>query len=78
MRTFDSRHYIVVGWGRVSEPTRELVCWVLRSRSLTLLEDETTYLVTEAKFVDSGLVYFLKKDGSVENKQRKKIKLPKD
>lgn len=78
MRTFDSRHYLIVGWGRVSEPTREVVCWVLRSLPLTPSDQEVTYLVREAKFVDSGIVYFLKSDGSVENKLREKIELPID
>lgn len=78
MRSFDSRHYEVVGYGPVSIQDQMTECWILRNRPNPRFTTTTNsqILIDEAKFVDGGKVYFLKKDGRVEDRSRSTIVLP--
>lgn len=78
MRTFDSRHYDVVGYGPVSIQDHTTEYWILRNKPNPRFtnDDESQILVGEAKFVDAGIVYFLKSDGRVEDRSRSTVALP--
>lgn len=66
MRTFDARHYHIVGF--VESDGAHV--WKIRAN------DGIIIYATEAKYVDAGRVFFLKDDGSVENKLREVVDLP--
>lgn len=77
MRTFDSRHYEVLGFQTVSVSGRPTQGWLLR----TLANGRPDFtpqivFVQEAKFVDAGTVYFLNGAGSVEDRKRQQVSLP--
>lgn len=77
MRTFDSRHYEVLGFQTVSIGGRESQGWLLR----TIADSRSNFtpqviFVPEGKFVDHGLVYFMHADGRVEDRTRREVRLP--
>lgn len=78
MRTFDSRHYKVLGFNKVTVGGREVECWLLQTVDSKHRSDyvSQTIMVQEAKFVDRGYVYYLHRTGHVENKARQACVLP--
>lgn len=77
MRTFDSRHYEVLGFQTVSIGGRDTQGWLLR----TIADGRPKFtpqviLVPEGKFVDHGRVYFMHSDGRVEDRTRSEVQLP--
>lgn len=78
MRTFDSRHYTLEGYGPVSIRGVMTNMWILRTRPDPKFKQNSTstIVVSEAKFVDSGKVYFLKEDGSVEDRTHQAVQVP--
>jgi len=69
MRTYDSRHYVIVGFQEVQLGDRSVKRWLLSRRSsppgsVEILEDS-------CKYVDNGAVYYCLADGSVEMHHQK-------
>lgn len=77
MRVFDSRHYILEGYRKIVIQDEEVFVWVIQSRPNPKFPNDgiTRILVKEAKFVDNGVVSFLKGDGRIEDRSRSPHKL---
>lgn len=75
MRSFDSKQYELVGFGPVSIQGNIANMWILRTRPNPTIQNftETTIVVEEAKYVDNGIVYFLKSSGCIENNSRELV-----
>lgn len=78
MRTFDSRNYELVGYGPVSIRGELTNMWILRTRPDPKFAEPSlsTIVMAEAKFVEAGRVYFLKEDGSVEDRTHQTVNVP--
>lgn len=76
MRTFDSRHYELLGYQSVSLEGQACNVWVFRSR-VRYPKDQSAslILVDEAKYVENGTVRFLKPGGRCEDKRRYLVEL---
>lgn len=72
MRSFDSKHYELIGFGPVSIQDTTVNMWILKTRPNPKINNftESTVVVEEAKYVDNGIVYFLKSSGRIENNSR--------
>jgi hypothetical protein len=72
MRSFDSKHYELIGFGPVSIQDTNVNMWILKTRPVPTISNftESTVVVEEAKYVDNGNVYFLKSSGRIENNSR--------
>lgn len=73
MQTFDARHYRLVGHIYVDQAG--LVGWYWCFQKLAS-NSGAFILSEEAKYVEADRVYFLKKDGSAEDRYRDAIPLP--
>lgn len=72
MRSFDSKQYELLGFGPVSIQGTVSNMWILRTRPNPKIINfiQSTIVVEEAKYVDAGIIYFLKSSGHVENNSR--------
>jgi len=75
MRSFDSKHYELIGFGPVSIRDTVANMWILRTRPVPTISNftESIVVVEEAKYVDNGNVYFLKSSGRIENNSRELV-----
>lgn len=75
MRSFDSKHYELIGFGPVSIQDTSVNMWILKTRPVPTISNftESTVVVEEAKYVDNGNVYFLKSSGRIENNSRQVV-----
>lgn len=75
MRSFDSKHYELIGFGPVSIQDTRVNMWILKTRPVPTISNftESTVVVEEAKYVDNGNVYFLKSSGRIENNSRQVV-----
>jgi len=78
MRTFHSSQYEVVGFGPVSFRGDTSDMWILRTRLNPKIPnfEPVEVIAKEAKYVDGGKTYFLKKGGRIEDALRELAYLP--
>lgn len=67
MRTFDSRHYSIVGYGEISTPEGVSYQWILETKNVNNDQNfqPMRILVECAKYVDHGRLSYLGEDGHV-------------
>lgn len=70
MKTFDSRHYQLQGY--LKEGVQGVPGWLFQRKATQVSEQ---YFVSEAKYVENGIVFYLKQDGRIENSLRQEVEL---
>lgn len=78
MRAFNSHSYELIGFRTVSIDGEQVDRWVFKTKPDSRIKDfqTTTLLAVEAKWVVGRSVYFLKSNGSIEDRSRESVALP--
>lgn len=70
MKVVKSDKYIIVGFNSNPDTSNSIPRgWIIRSKEVPNFDSETL-IISELKYIDRGRVYFLKKDGTIEEGAR--------
>lgn len=76
MRVFGSDRYRLLGYLPVSMGADSRMMWVLEALPIPGRPfAQQTIAVMECKYMDGDILYFLEKDGSVQNRKRETVEL---